>query len=73
MLGGSTLASWGTLGRSWGIGEHKKGHFEVQAWIFIDFWCILGLHFERFAGALDQQCVFCYACFQAYFSNSFWL
>ena len=36
-LGLSTLASWGTLGRSWDIGEHKKGHFEIQAWIFIDF------------------------------------
>ena len=36
MPGASTLVSWGTLGRSWETGEHKKGHFEVQAWIFID-------------------------------------
>ena len=37
MLGGFTLASWGTLGRSWDIGERKEGHVDVQAWIFIDF------------------------------------
>jgi len=27
----------GDLGRSWDIGGHKKGHFEIQAWILIDF------------------------------------
>ena len=37
MLGGFTLASWGTLGGPWDIGEHHKGYFEVQAWMFIDF------------------------------------
>ena len=37
MLVGFTLASWGTLGRSWDIGEHNKGHLEAQAWIFINF------------------------------------
>ena len=26
MLGGLTLASWGTLGRCWDTGEHNKGH-----------------------------------------------
>ena len=31
--GASTQASWGTLGRSWAIGEHK---------IFIAFWWFLG-------------------------------
>ena len=31
MIGGFTLASWGTLGRFWGTGEHNKGIFEVQA------------------------------------------
>ena len=31
----STLASWGTLERSWDIGQQRKGRFEVQAWIFI--------------------------------------
>ena len=41
MLGASTLASWGTLGRSWNIGERKRGHFEVQALNFIDFVMIL--------------------------------
>ena len=38
MIGGFTLASWGTLGRFWDTGEHNKGIFEVQAWIFTDFW-----------------------------------
>ena len=37
MLGASTLGFWQTLGRSWDAREHKKGHFEAQAWIFIDF------------------------------------
>ena len=36
MLGGFTWASSGTLGRAWEIGDHKKGHLEVQAWIFFD-------------------------------------
>ena len=40
MIGGCTLASWGTLGRFWHTGEHHKGHFDVQAWIFTDFWPI---------------------------------
>ena len=31
MIGGFTLASWGTLGRFWDTGEHNKGIFEVQA------------------------------------------
>ena len=38
MIGGFTLASWGTLGRFWDTGEHNKGHSGVQAWISIDFW-----------------------------------
>ena len=41
MIGGFNLASWGTLGRFCNTGEHNKGHFEVQAWISIDFWWIL--------------------------------
>ena len=41
MIGGFTLASWGTLGRFWETGEHNKGNFKVQAWIFTDFWWIL--------------------------------
>ena len=31
MLAASTLTSQGTLGRSFDIGEHRKGLFEVQA------------------------------------------
>ena len=41
MIGGFTLASWGTLGRFLETGEHNKGNFKVQAWIFTDFWWIL--------------------------------
>ena len=41
IIGGFTLASWATLGRFWDTGEHNKGIFEVQAWIFTDFWQIL--------------------------------
>ena len=55
MLDGLTLASWGTLGRSWDIGEQEEGYgyFEVQAWMFIDFCWIQGTHVERFFGTLD--------------------
>ena len=35
-LGASALVPWGTLGRSWDIGERKRGPFEVQVWILID-------------------------------------
>ena len=35
--GASTLAPWGTMGRSRDTWEHKKGDIGVQAWIFIDF------------------------------------
>ena len=41
MIGGFTLAYLGTLGRFWDTGEHNKGHFKVQAWIFTDFLWIL--------------------------------
>ena len=41
MIGGFTLASWGTLSRFWETGEHNKRNFNVQAWIFTDFWSIL--------------------------------
>ena len=49
MLGASSLASWETLGRSWAIGEHRKGH--VGAWsgfVFI-FFVNLRIYCKRFA------------------------
>ena len=49
MLGASNLAFWGTLGRSWDTGEHAKGHFEVQASIFLVFQCIWGAQFWEFS------------------------
>ena len=77
MLGASTLASWGTLRRSWDSGEHKKDHWKVRAWIFIDlagfrdtiltaFW---------FWDTLDKKCVFWYTCFLAsdFVSNVCWV
>ena len=41
MIGGFTLESWGTLRRFWETGEHNKGNFKVQAWMFTEFWWIL--------------------------------
>ena len=58
MLGGLTFGVLGALGRSWDTGEHKKGHFEVHAWIFINFWIIWGSHVERFLRTLDQKPIF---------------
>ena len=54
MLGGFTLASWRTLGRSWDIGEHQKGHFEVQASVFVELLWIQGPNFESFLGTLEN-------------------
>ena len=59
MLCASTLAPWGTMGRSRGTWGLKKGDLGVQAWIFIDFCLISGPHFESFSGPLDQNwCLF---------------
>ena len=38
MLGASTLASWGSLGRSWDIGGHKEGPCDFQACILCFCW-----------------------------------
>ena len=48
--GASTLAPWGTMGRSRDTWEHKKGDLGVQAWIFIDFGTISGPHFGSYDG-----------------------
>ena len=60
MPGASTLAPWGTMGRSRGTWGLKKGDLGVQAWIFIDFELISGPHFERFSGTLDPNSIFCF-------------
>ena len=49
------------------IAEHKKGHFEVQAWIFIDFRTFWDPILRAFRVPWTKQCVFCHACFQASF------
>ena len=59
----SALAPWGTIERSRGTWEHKKGDLGVQVWIAFDLWWISGLHFEGFWRTLAQH-VFCHACFQ---------
>jgi len=67
----STLAPWGTRGRSRGTWEQKKGYLGIQAWIFIDFGWISGPLFESFLGNLDQTECFCNACFQVTFCVDF--
>ena len=69
MPGASTLAPWGTMGRSRGTWGFRKGDFGVQAWIFIDFGLISGPHFESFSVTLDKQRVFFDACFHVTFCN----
>ena len=39
--GASTLAPWGTMGRSRGTWEYTTGHLGVQAWNLIDLGLIL--------------------------------
>ena len=58
MLGASTLASWGTLGRSWDIGGHKEGPCGVQAWILLIFWWFWGPILKVVWAFLDQKKVF---------------
>ena len=55
MPGASTLAPWGTMGRSRGTWGLKKGDLGVQAWILSYFALISGLHFESRSGPLDQN------------------
>ena len=57
MLGASTLASWGTLARSWGDPGTILGHQMAQGRTlsgpgldFIDLLLIYGTHFEYFFG-----------------------
>ena len=56
--GASTLASWGTLGQSWDIGQQRKGRFEVQAWIYISFFVDLGIPFWKCLGNLGTTNVY---------------
>ena len=56
--GASTLASWGTLGRSRGMWEHNTRHFGVQAVTWLDLGQIDGSHFQSFPDTLDKQMCF---------------
>ena len=73
MLGGFSLASWGTLGRSWDTWEHNKGRFEVQAWFLLMFYTFRNPILKVCWVHWINKCVFCDACFQASFSNCFWV
>ena len=55
MLGGLTLASCGSLGRSWDIGEHNNGHFEVLTRISLIFGGFRDPTFDSFLNTLDQK------------------
>ena len=67
MLGASTLAPWGTMGRSRGTWGLRKGDFGVQALIFIDFGLISGPHFDCFSGPLEQNWCFFSSLFPDHF------
>ena len=60
------------MGRSRDSWEDTKGHLGVQTWIFIDFWWISGLHFERFSGTLNQNWCLFSCLFPGHFSKRFW-
>ena len=68
----STLAPWGTTGRSRGTWEQKKGDLGIQAWILIDFGWISGSHFESFSVTLNQNRCFFSCLFPGHFSKRFW-
>ena len=53
MPGASTLAPWGTMGRSRGTWGLKKGDLGVQAWILTVLGLVSGTYFESFSGPLD--------------------
>ena len=72
MLAAPTLASGGTLGRSWDTGEQKEGHFEVQAAFFFvgrSKDSILRFVWVRWT----EKSAFVHACFQVAFSDDFWV
>ena len=61
------------LGRSWDIGEHKKGHCEVQAWILLIFGRFRVPIYRDFSVHLDRKTEFFHIYFQGAFSNDFWI
>ena len=67
MPGASTLAPWGTMGRSRGTWGLKKEDLGVQAWIFNDFGLISGPHFGSFSDPLDQNRCFFSCLFPGHF------
>ena len=67
MPGASTLAPWGTMGRSRGTWGLKKGDLGVQAWILIDLALISGPCFESFSRPLDQKWWFFSCLFPGHF------
>ena len=71
MLGSTTLAPWGTIERSRGTEEHKKGDVGIQAWISIEFGWISGPHVESRWPLFNKMCIFCHACLQVTFFNDF--
>ena len=62
-----TLVPWGTIARSWGTWEHKKGDDGIQAWVSVDFGFILGPHFK--ISYQFWQTAFCHASSQVMFLN----
>ena len=67
MLVASTLAPWGTIERSRGTWEHKKGDLGIKAWISVDSGWTSGPHFDCFWQLLEQQMCFLFCVLQLTF------
>ena len=66
------LAPRGTVGRSWGTWEHKKGDLKVQALTHIDFGWVSGVNFNNLSRTVDpNRYIHAHARFQVAFQNDF--
>ena len=73
MPGVSTLASWGTLGRSWDIGKYTKSHLEIQAWILWIFKWFRGPIVKVSWVPLDKKQLCVHNYFQVALPDDFWV
>ena len=65
MIGASTLAPLGTIVRSGGTSEHKKGYLGAQ--VFFRFWIDLGSAVSEFWQLWSTKCVFVMRVYRSHF------
>ena len=69
MRAASSLPPCGIIERSMRTWQHRKGNLRAQAWIFLVFVCIAGLHVESFSTTLHQHMYFCMFLCRSFFQH----